>query len=267
MNPQFSTPEARGKYQGVLQIVAFNWTKYVAGLVVFMVALVLASRVPMPAWLKVFVLAGSGCALFWMLVSLLASHYVYDRSKLYRWGWIVERFPTPPKDAVNIHAGLDESSGSLKRLFPESGFAIWDIHDPNAMTEASIARARRQRDSQAAARAVDFADLPAENASFDAVFLLFAAHEIRSPHARERFFRELHRILKPSGELLIVEHLRDWKNFIAYGPGFLHFLPRCEWLRLSRAAGFEIKAEFSITPFVRVFHWAANRQRVLTMKT
>jgi ubiquinone/menaquinone biosynthesis C-methylase UbiE len=122
------------------------------------------------------------------------------------------------------------------------------------MTESSIARARRQSISQPAARAVGFAALPAENASFDAVFLLFAAHELRSPRAREQFFRELHRILKPSGELLMVEHLRDWKNFIAYGPGLLHFLPRCEWLRLSRGAGFEITTEFSITPFVRVFH-------------
>jgi SAM-dependent methyltransferase len=254
MTPHFSTPTARGKYHGVLQIVAFNWTKYVTGLLVFIAALVLAAHVPMPAWVKVIVLAGSGCALFWMLVSLLASHYVYDRSKLYRWSWIADRFPAPPKRAVNIHAGLDESSDSLKRLFPESGFAIWDMHDPGEMTEASIARARQKSVFQPSTRAVDYAALPAENASFDAVFLLFAAHELRSPDAREKFFRELHRVLEPSGELLMVEHLRDWKNFIAYGPGFLHFLPRREWLRLSREAGFEIATEFSITAFVRVFH-------------
>ena len=66
-------------------------------------------------------------------------------------------------------------------------------------------------------------------------------------------YAELHRVLKPNGKLVLVEHMRDLPNFMAYGPGFLHFLGRAEWLRLARGAGFEINHDLRVTPFVRVF--------------
>ena len=40
---------------------------------------------------------------------------------------------------------------------------------------------------------------------------------------RTLFFKELHRILKREGELVIVEHLRDLPNFLAYTIGFFHY--------------------------------------------
>jgi hypothetical protein len=57
----------------------------------------------------------------------------------------------------------------------------------------------------------------------DTVFVLFAAHEIRDRVRRVTFFRELARVLSPNGQILVAEHLRDWRNFLAFGPGFLHF--------------------------------------------
>jgi ubiquinone/menaquinone biosynthesis C-methylase UbiE len=83
--------------------------------------------------------------------------------------------------------------------------------------------------------------------------VIFAAHELRSAKARESFFRELFRVLKPGGTVLLVEHLRDWKNFLAYGPGFLHFFSHREWTRLMAAASFQLTSESGITPWVRVF--------------
>src|SRR5436190_6210 len=67
--------------------------------------------------------------------------------------------------------------------------------------------------------------LPFAGGTLDALFLVFAAHEIRRPELRLRFFQELRRTLAPRGRLLIVEHLRDPANFAAFGPGFFHFLP------------------------------------------
>jgi hypothetical protein len=81
-------------------------------------------------------------ALAWTLASLLASHYVYDRSALSTWTWLPDLLPAPPRSWASLHAGLDETFGALERLFPKGGTTL-DIYDPKEMTEPSIERARR----------------------------------------------------------------------------------------------------------------------------
>ena len=67
-------------------------------------------------------------------------------------------------------------------------------------------------------------------------------------------FTELRRVLGPGGRVVVAEHLRDAANFLAFGPGFLHFHSRAHAGRAaSRGRRFDIHAEFPITPFVRVF--------------
>ena len=61
---------------------------------------------------------------------------------------------------------------------------------------------------------------------------------------------KLRRRLAPHGRAVLVEHLRDWPNLIAFGPGFLHFLSRRTWLHTIAESRLRIVREFSITPFV-----------------
>ena len=130
---------------------------------------------------------------------------------------------------------------------------VVDIYDPQEMTEPSIARARRLHPSLEPAVAGKLDALPLPDRDRDTLFLLFAAHEIRQPARRTEFFLESARVLTDSGQLLLVEHMRDWKNFVAFGPGFLHFHSRDEWLRLAHDAGLTVEREDRITPFVRCF--------------
>ena len=94
-------------------------------------------------------------------------------------------------------------------------------------------------------------DGPLRDAEFETIFLIFVAHELRHRSARLRFFREVVRSLKPGGRVVLVEHLRDFNNFVAYGPGALHFFSRSEWLRVCSQAGLFSLAELSVTPFIR----------------
>ena len=234
------------------QILRFNWPWYVAAASV-MLAFVLPPRLPrMPAFLPILCYVSAACALFWTAAALLVSHWIYDLSPLRQWKWILEEFRNQPTTIANIHAGFDESTNSLKSLFPGSALQVWDIYDPAVMSQRSIDRARQVKTAATRAARVELSSLPAARETLDAAFVIFAAHEIRSSGAREQFFLEVHRILKPGGGVLLVEHLRDWKNFLAFGPGFFHFLPRREWLRLASRAGFCVTRNFTITPFVKI---------------
>lgn len=240
-----------GRYHGLLQILRYNQPMYAKAGAASLAAILAVVLLPMPRPLAALALAGVAAVLLWSASSLLVSHWVYDRSQLGRWNWLAGLFREPPQRWTSVHAGLDETFGALKRIFPAESATVLDIYDPAEMTEPSIVRARRlslDRDATEAA----FHALPLAGGLQDAVFLIFAAHELRRPESRLRFFREIARALAPGGRVVLVEHLRDWRNFLAFGPGFLHFLPRREWLRLAAAADLGVREDFRITPFVAV---------------
>jgi ubiquinone/menaquinone biosynthesis C-methylase UbiE len=190
---------------------------------------------------------------FWSLSSLLVSYYVYDFTAVTRWEWIPEILSRRPRRWLNIHAGLDQSTGILMRLFPRSDGTVLDIYDPLEMTETSLTRARRKGPQIQAAVPSKLDALPTPDGSRDTLFLLFAAHEIRQTARRVQLFREAKRVLTSAGQLLLVEHLLDWKNLAAFGPGALHFYSYREWLRVAQEAGLMMERDGHITPFVRWF--------------
>jgi len=241
----------RRPWQGVFQILQFNWRFYFSTAAAVAMAVLAAPLLPRS--LRVGLLIGVAPALFWLTSSLVVSHYVYDRFPLYDLHWIPRALSRMPSRWLNIHCGLDETSGLLADLFPEAAFDVVDIFDPRAMTEASINQARRFGHSGIAARPARFDDLPFCSGTFDAAFCIFAAHELRQDCKRATLFLEISRILAPGGELVLMEHSRDVWNFLAFGPGFLHFFSRRAWRRTAAQAGFRAQTEISMTPFVRVY--------------
>jgi SAM-dependent methyltransferase len=243
---------ARGRFQGVLQILRFNWPMYAGTFFAFTLVGVGTMVVPLSHPLRVVVLLAIFSAGFWLVGSLVISHYIYDRSPLYHGAWIRPALHETPARYGNLHAGFDEFSGTLRRLFPESEATVIDFFDANEMTEPSIERARRESENQSAIRA-NYRSLPLPDGELDAAFLIFAAHELRRSESRAKLFAELRRVVKPGGQILLVEHLRDGTNFLAFGPGFFHFHSRAEWLRIIAAADLTVAHEFRLTPFVRAF--------------
>jgi hypothetical protein len=239
--------------RGLWQIVRFNWPFYAAAAAMFVALELVRVRLPDGGLWRMSLVTVTAFTAMWFAGSLLASWIVYDWSPLGRWEWIGKALGFHPWTWVNIHAGLDESTPSVRNLLAPSHGRVFDIFDPAEMSEPSIVRARRLCPPAVRPERVDFHNLPAADESIEAAFLLLSAHELRTEAARGSLFVELHRILSRSGRVVVAEHLRNWANFAAFGPGFLHFFSRRTWLRCFALASFVIEREFSITPFIRVF--------------
>jgi SAM-dependent methyltransferase len=232
---------------GALRIFLYNWPIYV-------VTWSAAALFPLMVWFvarRFSMIAGiaAAAAIGWSGASLLVSYYIYDRSPLVGRSWMARLAPSLDGDWASIHAGLD-ADVDVDGVMTGPCVGRLDIFDPTLMTAASISRARRRTARAHAPTACSPMALELVDKSCDAIVVAFTAHEIRDPHARERFFEELARALRPGGKLVLVEHLRDLANLLAFGPGFLHFLPKREWLRLASHASLTVAGEMRITPWV-----------------
>ena len=241
----------RKPFQGVVNIIRFNWHLYIISLAILLIIGLFLRQFDGIIHLILFTLSVGILAN--TLISLAVSYFVYDYSSLYTFDWL-KRLPILPGNTlVNIHAGFDESSLTIKNNYVENALRILDFYDPKLHTEVSIKRARAAYPALPETESITTSQLPLPNQSADFVFLILAAHEIRSPKERLIFFQELKRILTPDGKVILLEHQRDIYNFMAYSIGFFHFYPSSTWKKLFKESHFAIQEQFKITPFITAY--------------
>ncbi|MEP7076811.1 MAG: class I SAM-dependent methyltransferase [Acidobacteriota bacterium] len=241
----------RRPFQGLWNVIRFNWPFYVLALGLMPVVLVIRYFMPLQ-----FRVAADFLLIFAAILTLLSlavSWYVYDLAGFYRLDWLAKLQSGSSATIININAGFDETSELLKSRFPDAEMIVYDFYDPAKHTEASIKRARAAYPPFPGTRQVTTGELPLGADSADRIFAIFSAHEIRKADERRAFFFELNRILSPNGQVVVVEHLRDASNYLAYNIGALHFHSRESWLDTFAAARLDIEDEIKLTPFVTAF--------------
>ncbi|PZR26457.1 MAG: methyltransferase [Citrobacter freundii] len=241
----------RAPFQGITNIIRFNWHFYVIALGAIIALVFIGSYFPAEIQFSTYVF----CALIILSagISLFVSYYVYDRSGLYDLSWLEPLITGKENTVINVNAGFDETSNTLKHLFPTADLRVFDFYDPAKHTEVSIKRARAAYPLYPGTETITTNYLPVQEASVDLILLIFAAHEIRDDDERKVFFGQLHQKLKPGGKIIIVEHLRDFLNFFAYNIGFFHFHSLQTWRQTFNASGFKIDSKKKISPFVTLF--------------
>src|ERR1700756_691873 len=246
--------EVRKPFQGVLNIIRFNWHFYVIALLVIIVAFIGAGF--FNRFTQTIVYAIALLASLSISVSLLVSLYVDDLSGLYKFSCIN---PQPADNViVNIHAGFDETSALLKNKFKNAQLIVLDFYDPVKHTEISIKRARKAYPAFPQTKSIQTNNLQLPAAYADKVFVILSAHEIRNETERIIFFTELNRILKPTGQIYITEHLRNTANFLAYNIGFFHFYSKRVWFHTFKNANLTLVQQIKLTPFMSTFILTKN---------
>jgi hypothetical protein len=157
------------------------------------------------------------------------------------------------QNIVNIHAGFDETSTVIRKTFPESSLLVLDFYDPFKHTEISIERARKAYPSFEGTVKITTSKLSIATAFVDVIFNIFALHEVRDRAERIHFLKQQAAALGNEGAVVVIEHLRDIPNFLAYNIGFFHFFSAGEWTSNFHHAGLFIERKFTITPFIMVF--------------
>ncbi len=242
----------RKPLQGLVNIVRFNWHFYAlaAGLGLALGILVLAAPAPLGRCAGMLLALGAVP----VVVSLVVSAYVYDFAGLYQLSWLPARYvPAPGATLLSVSAGFDEISPVLQWRWQPGKLLAVDFYDPTRHTEVSIRRARRAYPLPPDTLKTTTRALPLTTHAADATLAFLAAHEIRDAAERAAFFTELRRVTQPGGPVIVVEHLRDAANFLAYTIGFFHFHSRAAWLDTFRAAGLRVAQEIKITPFITAF--------------
>jgi SAM-dependent methyltransferase len=246
----------RKPLQGVWNIIRFNRHFYIVATLSVTGLLLAAHYFSSP--FSIFIVTFSYLVAISTLVSLAISLYIYDLSGLYNLKWLNTVPVASPANLVNINAGFDETSALLQLKYPGVLLTVYDFYDPQKHTEVSIKRARRAYPAFSGTMQISTAAIPLPDNHADVVFLIFAAHEIRDKAGRDQFFGELNRVLKPGGKVVLLEHLRDVPNFMAYNLGFFHFMSRQSWLSTFASSGFNIACETKFTPFITNFVLSKN---------
>jgi SAM-dependent methyltransferase len=243
----------RRNFQGVLNILSFNRHFYVFGLVVL--ALIIGSK---------FLFSWPG-SLYWIVIlafiyglimPLIVSAYVYDFSGFYNFDWLKKMNIADGKDKfnLNINAGFDETSYIIKSILPLSALQVYDFYDSTQHTEPAIIRARKVSLVYPNTQQIKSNTIPLDDNTVDNIFLLSAIHEIRNQEEKIQFLKECRRVCKPTGNVIMVEHLRDFPNFVAFTIGFTHFFSSATWKKAFTEAGFSSCKESKFTPFMSIFN-------------
>lgn len=244
--------EKRRKFQGVLNILSFNRHFYFLGVGFLLLSLTSSFFIEWPPFLFWFIIVAF---LYGLIIPLIISAYVYDFSGFYEFNWlqdVIDDFKAV-KQITNINAGFDETSFIIESKFPQADLRVFDFYNAKRHTEAAIKRARKVSLIYPNTQSIASNSIPLNDRSVDLVFLLSAVHEIRSQNEKILFLKECHRICKPGGNVIMVEHLRDFPNFAAFSVGFTHFFSKSVWKKAFDGAGFNFFEEKKFTPFMSVF--------------
>lgn len=242
----------RKPLQGVLNILNFNRHFYIYGLFTLAAILVLANYLNWPFFINYTIIIGF---IYGLMTPLVVSAYVYDFSGFYNFKWLSNIHFNGRQNIVNINAGFDETSFTLKKHFPESDLQVFDFYNPKKHTEPAIVRARKVSQNYPNTKTIKSNQIPLESQCTDAVFLISSAHEIRSFKEKVEFLKECKRILKPTGTVILVEHLRDLPNCLAFSIGFTHFFSRNTWIEAFKEAELTLDKETKFTPFMSTFQF------------
>jgi len=189
---------------------------------------------------------------FLMLAALWTAHRLYDSEGLQINDLLFAMSQTQPTDQIaNIDLGLRQQALVLSRHLTTGKITVIDVYNPQFAPGKGLSRARRQAPATKHDPRLIWYDghinlLPMPDSSVTAVFMFHVLSEFGQEGDRQTLLREVRRILKPSGRLLIAEQTTSWLNWLLVGTSTGNLQPVEYWHDLLLEGGFEVYRQENI---------------------
>jgi ubiquinone/menaquinone biosynthesis C-methylase UbiE len=159
---------------------------------------------------------------------------------------------------ANIDLGLRHQAILLSSHLTTGKITVVDVYNPQLTIDSALARARRQAPAAKHDPRLDWYDghfnlLPLPDNSVEAVFLFQVLSEFNQHGDRQALLREVRRILKPNGRLLMSEKTASWLNWLLVSSSGTALKPVEYWHDLLVEAGFDILRQEEIQGLLSCF--------------
>lgn len=239
-----------GRFQGTIHHVTSQWLAYLllyAGLVLALVTLGYGA-VQGQSGTLLLGLGSTLLLLYFLATSLWTAHRQFDGAAAQAHETLFRMSQAVATDRLlYVDLGLRHGPLALARHLTTGAIIVVDIFNPQLTPGPALKRERRRAP---AARNdprlvwydsnIDLLPLPDRGVKF--VFLNQVLSEIAQRGDREVLLREVYRVLKPNGRLLLAERAGE-SHWLTSGLATLEVAPAAYWRELLTAAHFEIRRE------------------------
>ena len=170
-------------------------------------------------------------------------------------GWHYGRLQ-PTSRFIHVGLGRRETAIRLSRRLTGGQVTVVDVYNPQLTPDATLARSR-QRHARPDPRVTwldgSFDLLPLPDNSVQTLTMNRTLSEFQEHGDRVLLLEQLFRILKPGGQLVVIEPLRSASGLLIWGPGALSEEPLLYWHTLFREGRFRLREEKTIHGLAALF--------------
>ena len=181
----------------------------------------------------------------YMIVAHFLSLYVFTGVGATRFGLIAKHMELKGNEYVlDVGTGTGRTAIQIAKRLTIGKLVGIDIWDTMELGGNSPERAYKNAEVEGVKEKVEFKfgnvlKIPYDDNVFDIVTCSSVLNNLRGEKNRVKALREILRVLKPKGKLMLLEPLRNFRMFCAFTPfAFFQLGTRQDWENYAKTAGF-----------------------------
>jgi ubiquinone/menaquinone biosynthesis C-methylase UbiE len=244
-----------GRFSGTRTYILANWPRFALLYLSMVGALIIIGLSAMHGWLSFVPLA---TAVFLILIYFIGAG-IWEARQRYDFDGIIPhhvlfdmgQLPATERFAY-IDLGLQRQVIGLSRRLTTGQIIVIDIYNPQWIISPWLVRWRNQEppppsDPRLSWREGSLNLLPLPDESINTVMLCHVAGEFWQEGDRIALLKEVYRVLKPQGQLLLAESVRSQTNWLIRGLAAFSLPTATYWRTLLQKSGYRIRSEKSVS--------------------